>query len=294
MIKLISIFILLIASTNSAFSFTGIPDMETTRLKTQAGAGVGGILLNESAILNPASIVFLKESSIYYQKDNNELEEEGEDRSRKFKNSQNEMVIITDNSSSVKGGVSYQYQNTEQGKRTRYSINLASAYDKTSSLGISIKHSNEDSYLLSESYTQVLLGYTKNFTSKFSAGFTINDPGQVQDDYFKYTVGVQYTINQFFLVLADFGSGDVENYEDHSFTKVALQLNTFQRWFLRYGRFHDKMLNQNGVGFGLSWVGPKFSLDYAFKNYEQIEEKADIIFPDETVKEASIGLTILI
>lgn len=294
MIKLISFFILLIFSTNTVYSFIGIPDMETTRMKTQAGAGVGAILLNESAILNPASIIFLKENSIYYQKDNEELDEKSKSRDSKYKTSQNEMLLITDNSSGIKGGVSYQYQNTEQGKRVRYSISLAGAYDKTSSVGLSIKHSDEDSNIISDTYTQLLLGYTKNFSNDLSVGFTINDPSQVEEDYFKYTIGAQYTLNQFFIFIADLGSGDVENYEDESFNRIAIQLNTFKRWFLRYGRFHDKMLNQKGVGFGASWVGPKFSLDYAMKNYEQIGEKEDIIFSDEKAKEASIGLTILI
>ncbi|MBF0367814.1 MAG: hypothetical protein HQK50_19760, partial [Oligoflexia bacterium] len=45
-----------------------IHDFETTYLQSTAGTGVGSLLMDESAILNPASISFFNLSSFYLQR----------------------------------------------------------------------------------------------------------------------------------------------------------------------------------------------------------------------------------
>ncbi len=48
----------LFSFTFKAYAFTRVHDFETTRLKSTSGAGVGSILLEEAAVLNPASLSF--------------------------------------------------------------------------------------------------------------------------------------------------------------------------------------------------------------------------------------------
>jgi hypothetical protein len=292
-IKNIFITIQLIYSA-TALSYQGIQDMETTRLASSSGAGVASILLNEAVTLNPASIVFMQESSIYYQKGSDELNEKSDMRTSKFKEAKNEMVVITDTSSALKGGLSYQYQNQASGRRSRYTGTFGKHFGKGSAFGIGFRHSDEESGLVDEKYSQFVIGLTHFLSEDFTLGAVIVDPAQSVEQYFKYTVGAQYTLNKFMILIIDVGAGDVENYEKESFTRLAVQLNSFKRLFIRYGRFHDRMINQEGNSVGLSWVGPKFSLDYAIKTSGNISTVADTIYEDEKIIESSFGLTVLL
>lgn len=291
-IKSIIILLQLIYSVN-ALSYKGIQDLETTRLKSSAGAGVASILLNEAATLNPASIVFLQESSMYYQKGSDELESDSSSRSSRFKEAHKEMLVITDTSSSLKGGISYQYQNEASGRRTRYTGTFGKHFGKASAFGLGFRYSDESSEFADEQYNQFVLGLTHILNESLIVATTIVDPAQTIDHYFKYTFGAQYTLNEFLILIIDIGSGDVQNYENESFTKWAIQLNSFKRFFLRYGRFHNQITNQKGNAAGISWVGPKFSLDYAIKSSENISNTTDTILDDESIIENSFGLTVL-
>ncbi|MDP7321872.1 MAG: hypothetical protein QF441_14795 [Bacteriovoracaceae bacterium] len=288
------VFTLLFLS-EKAFSFNGIKDFETTRTKSLSGAGVGSILLNEAPLLNPASIVFLSNSSFYFQKDTDELDKKSEQRNKKYQSINNDLIVITDTSSILKGGISYQYQNEPNGKRIRYSASFAKNAGKRSSIGVSLRHSQEDSLLLKESYTQAVLGFTHIPKQGFNLGATIVDPTQSTKEYFKYTVGTQITIHDYIDLIVDFGSGDVDNPKKESFSKWSLQLQSFKRFFLRYGQFYDRLYNEKGSAVGLSWVGPKFSVDYALKNYSIIKSQtSDQLFTNDNIQETSIGLTILL
>ncbi|MFT6633491.1 MAG: hypothetical protein ACJAS4_003461 [Bacteriovoracaceae bacterium] len=285
--------ILQLVYSTTAFSYLGIQDMETTRLASSAGAGVASILLNEAATLNPASIVFMKESSFYYQKGADELSKDNDSRTSSFKEAKNEMIVITDTSSALKGGLSYQYQNGASGKRTRYTGTFGRHFGKGSAFGIGFRFTEEESFLVDEKYSQFVIGLTHILSEDLTIGGIVVDPAQSIEEYFKYTVGAQYTLNKFMILIVDVGSGDVKNYEKESYTKWAIQLNSFKRFFVRYGKFHDQMVNQKGSAVGLSWVGPKFSLDYAIKSSENISTVADTIYEDEKILENSFGLTVL-
>lgn len=290
--KIIICFLIVISSSNS-FAYLGMTDMETTRTQAMAGTGVGSVLLNEAPLLNPASIVFYNQSSFYYQKDSSELKEKSDARTRVFNKKKSEIMLITDSSSGFPGGFSYQYQNDDRGRRIRYSLSLARNAGKKSALGLTYSYSDESSRLLEESYSQITLGGTHILNEQLILGMIIVDPGQTETEYFRYTIGAQYSASKIFNILADFGSGDVENYETESYTKWAIQLQSFQRMYLRYGRFHDKLVNQKGTAVGISWVGPKLSIDYSYKISEFISDSSDNLFEDEQFIESSVGLTVL-
>ena len=145
-----------------------------------------------------------------------------------------------------------------------------------------------------KTYNQFVLGITHIAKEGINFGFVVVDPTQNIKEYFKYTAGVQYTLHDTIDLLLDIGSGDTENSDKEAFTKMAIQLRTFKRFFLRYGRFHDKLYKEKGSGVGFSWVGPKFSIDFAQKSFEILRNTTDTIYTDEQITETSLGLTILI
>lgn len=273
--------------------YLGIEDYESTRIKSSAGAGIATVLLNESPLLNPASAIFFNKSSFYYQKDNTSLDEEAKNRPSKYRNENSEALTIIDTSSAVKGGLSYQYQRTNAGKRVRYSTSLAGPISKKTGLGLIYRYSEEQSLIYEEKYSQFVAGIMYVHSEKLVLGGTIVDPVQDKPEYFNYTAGVHFKISPFFTLIFDIGSGDVHNYSDEAFTKWAIQLNSFKNFFIRYGQFHNKNTNKQGTGVGFSWIGPRLSLDWALKTYEIIEEKTDMIFEDDSVREMSLGTTIL-
>lgn len=258
-----------------------------------AGAGSAAMLVNESTILNPSSIVFSKSSTLSVDRAKQSLNQRSDDRSGSFKEGLHEGILITDTSSVIRGGVNYIYQNEKAGKRTTYSASLASTFTPNTAFGFILKNNTENSATVDDEYIQLDFGYTHILQENLILALVVDDFQQKVSDYFQYTIGVFYTLNEFIDIMADIGSGDVENREKESFNKWAIQVQSFERVFLRYGRFHDKLTNTTGQAYGVSWVGPKFSLDYALKISENIGNNSDMLFDDEQISESSFALTVL-
>jgi len=74
--RFLSLIIFLLISLNLSAN-TNFSTVQTTRLKSTGGAGVGSILMEEATFLNPAPIAFYNLSSVYLQKtgtDNSNLD----------------------------------------------------------------------------------------------------------------------------------------------------------------------------------------------------------------------------
>ena len=268
-------------------------DPETTRMISMGGAGVASILIDEAPIFNPASIIFFNQSTLRYQQTREELQDKSKDRTSSFEKGSNELLVLTDTSSAMKGGFAYSYQNTNAGKRKQFSLSFANNLGKKSGVGIGIKHSEEESNITNRTYDQIIIGGTHLHNKKLIFGFNIVDPVQVVDEYFSYRIGAQYTVSSTITLVGDIGSGDTKNFNKEMFTLLSVQLQTFESLFLRYGKFHNKMLNEKGQSFGFSWQGPKLALDYAVKSSEFISEESDTLLTDEKLLETSLGLTLL-
>lgn len=270
-----------------------LADPLTTKLQSTSGAGVATLHMTESTLLNPASVVFFNQSAFSYQRETTSLEEESKSRSDSYQSSGTDIISLIDTSSSLHGGYTYQYQNGEDGYRKRYSISLAAAISKDAGLGLIYRYTDEDSSVIDDSYSQVVLGFTKVISNKLLIGFTIVDPNQEVSDYFKYTGGIHLTVNDFFDVIADIGSGDVHNKDKESFTAWALQISSFESLYLRYGQFHNKLENRKGTSWGISWVGPKLSLEYSYKISELISNSSDTLLLTEELHTNSLSLTMI-
>lgn len=274
-------------------SFAYIIDIDTTRLKGTSGAGVGSVLLNEAAILNPASIAFHSNSSLYYQRDGSSLEKQSADRSPKFKEGLRELVVISDTSSSIKGGFSFEKSKVDQSKRFRVTSSSSAAIGKSTSIGFLLKYT-EDKYEVShKTYTQLDLGIMHIFSEKLSFGTVFTDPGKASNEDPKITSGIQYNIFSNFDLILDGGFSYQKKPEENSFQRMALQLRVFDSLFLRSSRFHDKIQNTQGTSWGISWVGPKLSLDYAYRTSSNIDEDESFLYDKEKFIENSIALVLV-
>ena len=288
------IFFALVSMTSTVYAFDGVMPYETTRLRGQSGAGVGALLVNESTLLNPAAIVFTNQATLLYEKGDKQLDEASPNREKNYRDASYEGIIITDQTSAVRGGVRYGYQREAGGKRVEYAASLARALNKNSSLGVIISHNQEESLLYPDkTFTQLDLGYTAVISESLILGAVIKDLSSVNEQYNYATLGVFYSFNEFIDLMADIGSGDFQNQTKKSFNKWALQLQSFERFYLRYGRFYDQNFGFKGFSYGLSWVGPKFSIDYAYKTSEKINSSSNIVEFEETLIETSFALTTL-
>lgn len=286
--------LLICCMTKAAFSFDGILPYETTQLKSQSGAGIASLLTNEATILNPASVVFTNQSTLYYEKSSFDIDEKSDQRSFEFQEGASEGFIAVDSSNSVKGGANYSYQRQAGGSKLTYGLSLAAPIAKTAAAGFIFSHNEEESIILGRKiYTQIDFGYTNVVSDRITFAFTIHDLTHVNPEYFKQTVGIFYTVNAFLDLMIDAGSGDMKNREKKSFNKWAAQLQAGKNFYVRYGRFYDRTINFQGNSLGASWIGPKFALEYAVKNYEKILENTDTVFMEESFTETSFALTVL-
>jgi len=285
-------FILVFLSTNS-HALNKISSFKSTRLIQTGGTGVASLLMNEATLLNPASATFFTQSTLSYQRDSIELNEKSSERSGSFKNGLNEFYNITDTANSTKGAFSYLHQNERAGRRKRLALSSSFPISKKSSAGIIYKYTDEKSDIRDEVYHEFTVGFFHIQTSNLSFGFIYDDPQIKISEYSKYSFGTQYALNKYITLMLDAGSGDVKNPSRKSFTKYAIQLAASERLFFRYGKFNSKFDNNDGIGYGLSWVGPKFSIDIAREESSPLEEKESFLNDGEKLVNTSFSLSAL-
>lgn len=266
-----------------------LKEFETTRMMQMSGAGVGSLLVNEATVLNPAGLVFVPSSTLYYQKDSTVINEKDSSRSD-YKDGRNEFLSFSDASTPLKGGFSYLYQNENDGKRSRYSLSSAGAVTKSTSLGFIYKYTDETSEIIDNSYHQMTFGLTHIYSENLYMGLIVVDPQNKISEYSYYALGLHYVLNQFIHLIGDIGSGDIANPDKAGFTKYAIQINSFEYFFFRVGKFHDNFNNRRGFSYGISWVGPRFSIDWAYKSSEIISQKSDRLLTGEEQVETSLSI----
>ena len=269
-----------------------LPEPLSTRLLSTSGAGVGAILLNESTILNPASAIFFNTSSFYYQKDDFTLNDDGDETSL-LDNSHQEIYSIIDDSTSAKGGFSYIHQYFNGERRKRYSLSLSRPLGKKSSIGLIYKFT--DAHLDNEylKLHQFLIGFTHVQSNQLSFGLTINDPQFRVEEDFKVTAGIQYTFSEMISFLYDIGTGDMQNPDKKSFNLWAIQVGVFKDFFIRYGGGTSNFEGARYQSWGVSWTGPRLSLEYAYRNSDHKDTDYAFLQDNESLDQHSFALTIL-
>lgn len=285
-VKLITLTLILQVSAKAK-----ILDYKTTRLKSTGGAGVASLLMDEATVLNPAPIAFFNMSSVYVEKSSSDSQDL-EDNS--LEGSSNLAVIASDSSKALKGSLSY--VKTERGseKYTQISTSFASTVGRKSSLGFTYQDVKRDNNYLgeknSEDYSQINIGVFHAVTPSLSLGLVAMDPFEKSPNATKAILGMQYQYGKFISFMLDAGADYTTELSERSLVRGAIQFNVLSDFYLRAGMFDDKIDMQSGSGFGISWIQPKLTLNFAISN---INVDEDVLLKQiaEKIQETSFSLS---
>ncbi len=129
-------------------------------------------------------------------------------------------------------------------------------------------------------------------TQRLTLGAILEDPFLANKEDTKVAGGFQFTLTKNFLILGDIGAKYNDEPEDNNFWKAAAQAQFFKRFYLKYGRFEDKIEKLRGNSWGLSWIGPKLGLEYAFRKSKAFEDSENF-FDHEEIEEHSFALSLV-
>ena len=263
-----------------------VHDYETTRLKSTAGTGVGSILINEAAILNPAPIAFFTNSSFYFQTERFEFDNTNPQRtvplsSHYHQESKSSGLIVADSDSQLKGAFSYQKQREGPYKRKRLSASLASVVTKNSSFGLLYRQTTDETdsqggTTTQNKYRQIVMGTTKVLNTNFTVGAILIDPFKAVPEDVRVVIGGQLVFQDVLTLMLDLGMNYFEDLSSSGLMRAAIQLNFFKNFFLRAGFFEDNALTEKGNGFGIAWVAPKLVLETSIKKTRNIDLEQNI------------------
>jgi len=286
---------LLVFSTLSTlvFSSTNIRSLQTTRLKSTAGTGVGSVLLDESSLLNPAPLAMFKSSAFYYQRSTTDTTLHNSEQSYDRPESEQTIAIASDAKGPLKGSISYQKSTQGYNYRKRFGASSAKALGKKSAIGATYLNTTDD---LSEDgvkyqkkkFHQSIFGVIHAVEPNFTIGLTAIDPFKVIPEESKTLIGFQYVHKNMVSIMADAGA-DYESLSDSLLYRAAIQLKVLNDIFMRVGLYRDKTLRERGNGVGIGWVGPKLVLEAAYKN-ATFDEYTELNQLGSDIKETSFSL----
>lgn len=280
-------------------SWAQIREFQTTRLMSTAGAGVASILSTEAAVLNPAASAFFNGSSFSYQSYNTELQKEADVRDTlpdKFpKNNRSQGFFMADHSGPVKGGVAYITQDENNFERERMVLHGAAPIGKKTALGVSYNYIKDE---LPENYNdrkrthhQASMGLTHIIDEKTIVAVVVLDPTRTTPGEERAIAGFQYSLADRFTLIGDIGAQYTKNVSKKYLWSGAVQINIFSDFYLKGGRFYDNIRELKGTGWGVSWIGPRFGVEFAQKYSEQFGSDS-YIYRDEKLADTSLSAII--
>jgi len=270
---------------------------ETTRLKATGGAGVASMLMEESSLLNPASVAFFNVSSVYFQKSGGEFKtESGVPHSQvgqaALGDKVNSLAIIaSDGNQRLSGSLSLIQQKEDQARRRQAGMATASSVGDKTSLGFSTTWQKDE--IPGRPTTERWLfsmGLLHAVSETFTAGIVVFEPWKkkITQNSANFLVGLQYVYQDSLSVLIDVGSNFYKNLNDHLIAKGALQLKFLKDLFFRVGVFEDHGRQERGNGIGIGWVGPKLIFELAIKNTKL--KNPELLYPSSEDKHGTLAL----
>ena len=244
-------------------------EFETTHLKSTAGTGVSGIFMEEAAFLNPASLAFFQNSNVYVQRDMVQIKDSNGNVVQKPKNTG---VVIADGNASLSGSLSYVHQEEGVMKRKRWGLSTSAPLSEKSAFGVSLRKSKDENTLTntSEDYYQTTFGVTHAIDAQTSMGLVVYDAFNSAGDATKAITGVQHIFADYITVAFDVGGNyKADEISDTLLTRGSIQLRVLDDFYLRFGAFNEKELEEKGNAYGLAWISPKLALEFAVKNTTQ-------------------------
>lgn len=278
--------------TEAPMLYARIHDFETTRLMSTAGTGVGSILLEESSLLNPASLGFFANTgSLSYQQTKTKLSPENHPE---LPDSGKLGVILSDANNNLKGSVSFQRVRDVYDVRKRFSTALAAPVAPKSCMGLAIKYTsdettNDGNSYVKDKYHQFTIGITHAVKENFTLGVVVNDLFRKHQGDSNFIVGGQFFYENMVALMADIGSDYTSDIQSDYVFRSALQIKLLNDFFLRLGIFRDNHWYEDGSGVGAGWVTPKFMIEFAVKN-TNIKENQELNQDDLKIKDMSFNI----
>ena len=250
--------------------FARVHDYQTVRMKSTGGAGVGSLLLNETAIFNPAPIAFFKESSIYLDKSDFRPRTDTDSSIGRNTSNDNDTygVIVADGSRDFAGALSYQQQEEFPFSRKRFSAGFGHKVKDSSSVGFGYRYTHDYSSADPEGTNkhQLIAGASHVLSDNLTMGVLYDDPtAMVKEDSRGY-FGLQWFIQSYFAIVGDLGGDFRRGLSETLVYRGAFQFSVLDDFYIRAGIFDDYALGEKGNGIGASWVGPKLEIDLALKS----------------------------
>ena len=283
-------------------SWAQIRDLQTARLNSAAGTGVGSILMTEGAILNPASSAFFTGSGLSYQ--NTSVSLKGEDPSRdntdrEWKSPRSQAAFASDHSGDLKGGMSWQDHRENGFERTRLTAHGAGLLAKNASFGILYRYTDDErpesySSQKHKTFHQIVLGSTVIVSEDITFGLVVVDPTKSNKGDERVIGGMQYNITERLAIMGDVGYQPSRSFQSRYLWSAAAQFNPFSDFFIRAGKFYDHITFTEGSGWGVSWVGPKLGLEFAQKYSEPMSDKNTYLFEKEKITDTTLSVILRI
>lgn len=267
--QLIQIYFAFVALVYTNISYSEIRPQKTSRLVSTAGTGVGSVLLEEAAVLNPASMAFFKSSAIYYQ------QSKLDDSTSNDRVADSFSVIVADAKGAMKGTAGYHKNTIGTDEEERISLTAASAGGKASSVGINVsqyKVTVDNGIVREETkYRTMDIGVTHIVSPELSLGIIIQDPTKSDNTRTDLgLVGFQYQLHDYISLMGDLGTAyRGTNINERYLYRGAIQLTFLSDFFIRGGISRDLTNGEERItGLGLSWVQPRLTFDFAFEDIE--------------------------
>lgn len=293
------VFILAILTLWVQNSVAQIREFQTSRLISTGGAGVASILSTEAAVLNPAASAFFQDSSFSHQSYRTSLQKENQLRNATGHDfpalNRSQGLFLSDNSGPVKGGMAYLTQNENQYERKQIVLHGAVPMGPSSAMGVSYSFLEDgrprnfvDRY---KTHHRASVGITHILDRDTVLAIVVLDPTRTTPGEERAIAGFQYTLADRFTIIGDIGAQFTRDVSSHYLWRGSVQMNIFSDFFLRLGQFFDNIQKMKGTGWGLSWMGPRFGVEFSQRQSEQFASGFSF-YPKEKIIDNSLSAVI--
>jgi hypothetical protein len=272
--------------------------LQTARLNSTSGAGVGSLLVAESAILNPAPTAFFQDTYVSYQKNNVDLSNASTERITNAdpfgQLNTSESYYLFDNSSELRGGLSYQHQREDGMRRKRITATASSLIKDNLSFGVLFKYTEDTQYLDTGNRHRVSNPFTLGFTYIYHPGLIFGgvweDPTRASVEESRAILGFQASLSEKIVLIFDVGGDPTTDFNDSRLWRGAIQIALFSDVYIRGGKYQDRSLFLEGESWGVAWIGPKLGAEFSIRTSRPLTDKSTRLYNQERLTDASFAL----
>jgi len=206
----------------------------------------------------------------------------------------NTALSLNDGNASLSGSVSYLDQTEGQFERKRWGASLSSAVGAKSSFGVSVRKTTDEDTTTKQKdkYYQTVFGILHAITPQTTLGIVAYDAFRSKGDATRAYLGLQHVFADYITLGFDAGTDwKADDLGKAAIYRGSIQVRLLNDFHLRFGVFDDKLLEEKGNGFGLSWVQPKLILEFAMMNAKKLEN-VSLSRPETKRKDVSFSVTL--